>query len=138
MSCNPTILESARQQRSIVAGEPDAVCAALQSWLAQIRSAHPGSKPHVPAAAEGVAPALEVASSSAGASGVRRKGVVFGAVVDDGGTRYGERGGYSAPVEGHAGGGGEADEARPKASRKREREAFEGAALSAHLEDEDA
>ena len=136
MSCNPAILESARQQRSIVAGEPEAVCAALQSWLSQIRSSHPGSKPHVPAAAEGVVPALEAASSGGGAIGTRRKGVIFGAVVDDGGTRYGERGGYSAPVEGHAG-GGEADEARPKASRKREREAFEGAALSAHVEDED-
>lgn len=138
MSCNPSILESARQQRSIVAGEPEAVCAALQSWLSQIRSSHPGSKPHASAAAETVAPALEAASSGGDGLGTRRRGVVFGAVVDDGGTRYGERGGYSPPVEGHAG-GGQADEvARPKASsRKREREAFEGAALSKHLEDED-
>ena len=140
MSCNPAILESARQQRSIVAGEPEAVCAALQSWLSQIRASHPGSKPHAAsAAAESVAPALEAASSGGGTSGMRCRGVVFGAVVDDGGTRYGERGGYSPPVEGHAGGGEAVEEARPKsASRKREREAFEGAALSKHVEDGDA
>ena len=134
MSCNPATLESARQQRSIVAGDPETVCAALQSWLTQIRSAHPGSKPPAPAA-EADAPMAEAASASAGASGGRRRGVVFGAVVDDGGTRYGERGGYSAPLEGHAGGGEAAAEARPvaKASRKRERE---GAALGAHHDDE--
>ena len=132
MSCNPAILESARQQRSIVAGEPEAVCTALQSWLSQIRSAHPGSKPQVAADADAAAPMAKAASDGAGA---RRKGVVFGAVVDDGGTRYGERGGYNAPLEGHAGGGEGAEAPSPavKASRKRERE---GAALGAHVEDE--
>ena len=127
MSCNPAILESARQQRSIVAGEPEAVCAALQSWLSQIRAAHPGSRLPAPAADAGAPAEAPLAAP--------RRGVVFGTVVDDGGTRFGERGGYSAPLEGHAGGGEGAAEARPtpKASRKRERE---GAALGAHHDDE--
>lgn len=129
MSSDATTLLSGQQQRSIVAGEPDEVCSALQSWLTQIRESHPGAR--LPAAAADAAAAPMAGAGHA--AGARRKAVVFGAVVDDGGTRYGERGGYSAPLEGHAG-GGEA-EARPaaKVSRKRERE---GAALGAHIEDE--
>ena len=127
MSCNPAILESARQQRSIVAGDPEAVCAALQSWLTQIRSSHPGAKPQPPAAGS-TAPLAETASAA------RRRGVVFGAVVDDGGTRFGERGGYSAPLEGHA--GGSADERPVAKASSWKREQREGAALGAHHEDE--
>jgi hypothetical protein len=131
MSSDGTTLLSGQQQRSIVAGEPDEVCSALQSWLMQIRESHPGVRLHAAAADAAAAPMNEAGGDARGA---RRKGVVFGAVVDDGGTRYGERGGYSAPLEGLTR-GGEA-EARPAAkvsSRKRERE---GAALGAHHEDE--
>jgi hypothetical protein len=133
MSSDGTTLLSGQQQRSIVAGEPDEVCSALQSWLTQIRESHPGAR-LLAAGDAAAAPMDEAGGDAQAASGARRKGVVFGAVVDDGGTRYGERGGYSAPLEGHAG-GGEA-ESRPAAktvSRKRERE---GAALGAHHEDE--
>jgi hypothetical protein len=142
MSCDPAVLESARQQRSIVSGTPAAVCAFLRDWLVQIADAHRAIDGQN-AAANGAAAAAAAASAAGGRAlaedmrGDRRsKAVRFSSVLDDGGTRRGYRG-YSPPPEtegeaaGDAGGGEAGEAAAAPVSRKRERE---GAALSARCD----
>ena len=134
MSCSAPVLEAARQQRSIVAGDPPAVCAFLRDWAAQtqeaVREVHRARTAALAAEATAAAAAAEAAAEEPQPPPRATKAVRFSAVLDDGGTRRGYRG-YSPPPEGDADEGAAAASAvdeQPRPSRKRERE---GAALSA-------